>query len=95
MVKTVCHDLAPRDLVFFVIGIPPQTEWNLDPNASYVYYCANETVHGMFIAYITFDCCEMLYYFCEGSIKMDCSATFPETTQSTYNSFPFKNGTGE
>lgn len=27
--------------------IPPQTEWNLDPNASYVYYCANETVHGV------------------------------------------------
>ena len=29
-------------------GIPPETDWNLDPNASYVYYCANETVHGMF-----------------------------------------------
>lgn len=27
--------------------IPPQSEWNLDPNASYVYYCANETVHGV------------------------------------------------
>ncbi len=20
--------------------------WNLDPDASYVYYCANETIHG-------------------------------------------------
>ena len=38
----------------------------------------------MFIDHITFDCREMLYSFCEGSIKMDCSATFPETTQSTY-----------
>lgn len=27
--------------------IPPQEEWNLDPNASYVYYCANETIHGV------------------------------------------------
>ena len=72
LVKTACHDLAPCDLVLFVTGIPPQTEWNLDPNASYVYYCANETVHGMFIAHITCDCCEILYLFCEGSIKMDC-----------------------
>lgn len=23
-----------------------QSEWNLDPNASYLYYCANETVDG-------------------------------------------------
>ena len=38
----------------------------------------------MFIDHITFDCREMLYSFCEGSIKMDCSVTFPETTQSTY-----------
>ncbi|KAK3728567.1 hypothetical protein QZH41_011647 [Actinostola sp. cb2023] len=27
--------------------IPSQSEWNLDPNASYVHYCANETVHGV------------------------------------------------
>ncbi|XP_020913208.1 phosphoserine aminotransferase [Exaiptasia diaphana] len=27
--------------------IPSQSEWNLDPNASYVYYCDNETVHGV------------------------------------------------
>ncbi|XP_031550783.1 phosphoserine aminotransferase-like [Actinia tenebrosa] len=27
--------------------IPCRTEWNLDPQASYVYYCANETVHGV------------------------------------------------
>lgn len=26
--------------------IPNPSTWNLDPNASYVYYCANETVHG-------------------------------------------------
>ena len=32
---------------FLVQGIPSQEEWNLDPNASYVYYCANETIHGM------------------------------------------------
>lgn len=29
------------------IEVPHQSTWTLDPNASYVYYCANETVHGM------------------------------------------------
>ncbi|XP_053558450.1 phosphoserine aminotransferase [Bombina bombina] len=28
-------------------GIPDQSSWNLNPEASYVYYCANETVHGV------------------------------------------------
>lgn len=28
--------------------IPPPETWNLDSNASYLYYCANETVHGEF-----------------------------------------------
>lgn len=27
-------------------SIPDQSTWNLDPNASYVYYCDNETVDG-------------------------------------------------
>ncbi|XP_011305706.1 probable phosphoserine aminotransferase [Fopius arisanus] len=27
--------------------IPDRATWKLDPNASYVYYCANETVHGI------------------------------------------------
>lgn len=31
------------------VDIPEQSTWNLSPNASYVYYCANETVHGKFI----------------------------------------------
>lgn len=26
--------------------IPDQTKWNLDPNASYVHICTNETIHG-------------------------------------------------
>ncbi|XP_014245429.1 probable phosphoserine aminotransferase isoform X1 [Cimex lectularius] len=29
------------------VDVPSQDTWNLDPNASYVYYCANETVHGV------------------------------------------------
>ncbi|KAK2156519.1 hypothetical protein LSH36_211g02043 [Paralvinella palmiformis] len=29
------------------IGIPDQCMWNLNPGASYVYYCANETIHGV------------------------------------------------
>jgi len=30
----------------FDSDIPPQSEWNLNPDASYVYYCDNETVDG-------------------------------------------------
>ncbi|XP_067886104.1 phosphoserine aminotransferase-like isoform X5 [Heterodontus francisci] len=29
------------------IKVPNPSTWNLSPNASYVYYCANETVHGV------------------------------------------------
>ncbi|XP_026737224.1 probable phosphoserine aminotransferase [Trichoplusia ni] len=29
------------------VGIPDQSTWNLDPNASYVHICANETIHGV------------------------------------------------
>lgn len=28
-------------------GIPDQSTWNLDPNASYVHICTNETIHGV------------------------------------------------
>ncbi|KAK8387451.1 hypothetical protein O3P69_018186 [Scylla paramamosain] len=28
-------------------GVPPTSTWTLDPQASYVYYCANETVEGV------------------------------------------------
>ncbi|CAK1598683.1 unnamed protein product [Parnassius mnemosyne] len=29
------------------VGIPDPSTWNLDPNASYVHICTNETVHGV------------------------------------------------
>ncbi|KJE92422.1 phosphoserine aminotransferase [Capsaspora owczarzaki ATCC 30864] len=29
------------------VTVPPQSEWKLNPAASYVYYCANETVDGV------------------------------------------------
>lgn len=29
-------------------NIPNQSTWKLNPNASYLYYCANETVEGEF-----------------------------------------------
>ncbi|GCB67110.1 hypothetical protein scyTo_0012100, partial [Scyliorhinus torazame] len=29
------------------IKIPNPSSWNLNPKASYIYYCANETVHGV------------------------------------------------
>lgn len=28
-------------------AIPCPSTWNMDPKASYLYYCDNETVHGM------------------------------------------------
>nr|XP_031842254.1 probable phosphoserine aminotransferase [Nomia melanderi] len=34
------------------VEIPDPSTWNLDPNASYVYYCANETIHGIEFNYI-------------------------------------------
>lgn len=30
-------------------GIPDQSTWKLDPNASYVHICTNETIHGNYI----------------------------------------------
>ena len=35
--------LPKRDLF---VGIPDKSLWTLTPDAGYVYYCANETVHG-------------------------------------------------
>ncbi|XP_076296874.1 phosphoserine aminotransferase [Lasioglossum baleicum] len=32
--------------------VPGPSTWNLDRNASYVYYCANETVHGVEFNYV-------------------------------------------
>ncbi|PSN37290.1 putative phosphoserine aminotransferase [Blattella germanica] len=34
------------------VDIPDPSTWNLSPNASYVYYCANETVHGVEFPFI-------------------------------------------
>jgi phosphoserine aminotransferase len=28
-------------------SIPPTSEWQLDPQADYVYYCSNETINGV------------------------------------------------
>lgn len=33
-------------------AIPDQSTWNLDPEASYVFYCANETIHGVEFQFI-------------------------------------------
>lgn len=30
-------------------SIPDASDWKLTPNAKYVYYCSNETVHGMLL----------------------------------------------
>ena len=27
--------------------VPPISEWNIDYNAAYFYYCANEAIHGV------------------------------------------------
>ncbi|XP_005112828.1 phosphoserine aminotransferase [Aplysia californica] len=33
-------------------SIPDPSTWNLNPEASYVYYCANETIHGVEFQYV-------------------------------------------
>eukprot|EP00051_Salpingoeca_urceolata_P018068 m.251703 g.251703 ORF g.251703 m.251703 type:complete len:364 (+) comp19112_c0_seq9:2410-3501(+) len=33
-------------------GIPSPSTWKLNPEASYVYYCANETVHGVEFSFV-------------------------------------------
>lgn len=35
------------DLLSFPPEIPDSSSWTLNPEASYVYYCCNETVHGV------------------------------------------------
>ena len=37
---------------FPVSVVPPTSMWSLSPNASYVHYCSNETVHGVEISEI-------------------------------------------
>lgn len=34
-------------LYFCITAIPDSSQWTLSPDASYVYYCANETIHGV------------------------------------------------
>lgn len=34
-------------------NVSPTSEWKLNKNAAYVYYCANETIHGVEIADLT------------------------------------------
>ncbi|CAJ0946513.1 unnamed protein product, partial [Mesorhabditis belari] len=30
-----------------ITRVPPENEWTRDPDAAYLYYCANETIHGI------------------------------------------------
>lgn len=34
-------------MFLLLLGIPDSSSWSLNPSASYVYYCCNETVHGI------------------------------------------------
>lgn len=42
-----------RYFFFNISGIPDPSTWNLNPEASYVYYCSNETIHGKFYVVFT------------------------------------------
>ncbi|KAK7101346.1 hypothetical protein V1264_024138 [Littorina saxatilis] len=44
------HQVVPKPSTY--TEIPDSITWNLNPNASYVYYCANETIHGVEFQYI-------------------------------------------
>lgn len=39
------NQVVPKPAKF--TGVPSQKDWKLDPNASYVYYCDNETIEGV------------------------------------------------
>lgn len=39
------HKVVPETKEY--TSIPDQTSWNLNPEASYVFYCDNETIHGV------------------------------------------------
>lgn len=41
--------------------IPHPSTWNLNANASYVYYCANETIHGKQKHFELFYCFNLAY----------------------------------
>jgi phosphoserine aminotransferase len=34
-------------MILLITAIPDASQWSLSPDASYVYYCANETIHGV------------------------------------------------
>lgn len=34
------------------VGIPPQSEWKCSPDAAYLYYCDNETIHGVEFSFV-------------------------------------------
>ena len=38
---------SSHDVFHCLSGVPNSNTWNLDSQASYIYYCANETVHGV------------------------------------------------
>lgn len=44
------------------VDVPRQSEWNLDPNASYVHICANETIHGKFYVYLLLNSKNVMIY---------------------------------
>ena len=36
-----------QSIFLYFLAIPDASQWSLSPDASYVYYCANETIHGV------------------------------------------------
>lgn len=49
--RLINHVLAADSVLIFLFLPPPEipdpSSWTLNPSASYVYYCCNETVHGV------------------------------------------------
>jgi hypothetical protein len=56
--------------------IPHPSTWNLDPNASYVHFCSNETVHGEQCLF-----CVPLYYILWISLQERSFITFRKHTE--------------
>lgn len=66
-------------------SVPPQSTWNLNPNASYVYYCANETVDGNYIS----SYCPQIYttyrWWSEMNFKCCCRCWIPVHSRNEWN----------
>ena len=45
--ESISRTFFQQSIFLYFVAIPDASQWSLSPDASYVYYCANETIHGV------------------------------------------------